>query len=134
MRGYLRTQLIRPAGGKTETFPRRARARMEKHPEGMPAMIERVLLAIEALNEQLAGADAVADPICRRLMTVPGGPVTSVLFAAAVDQIDRFESPHKLEAYLGLTPGENSSSERQERTGITKAGPPRLRCALAQAA
>lgn len=141
VRGYLRTQLIRPAGGNTETFPRRVRARMEKHPEGMPAMIERVLLAIEALNKQLAGADeeleqiAAADPICRRLMTVPGvGPVTSVRFAAAVDEIDRFETPHKLEAYLGLTPGENSSSDRQERTGITKAGPPRLRCALVQAA
>lgn len=141
VRGYLRTQLVRPAGGKTETFPRRVRKRLERHPEGMPAMIERILLAIEALNEQIAGADeeleqiAEADPTCRRLMTVPGvGPVTAVRFVAAVDQIDRFESAHKVEAYLGLTPGEDSSSDRERRTGITKAGPPRLRWTLVQAA
>ena len=140
VRGYLRTQLLRPATGKTETFARRVRKRMESQPEGMPVMIERLLLAIEALNAQIAGADeeleqiAGADPICRRLMTVPGvGPVTAVRFAAAVDKIDRFESAHKLEAYLGLTPGEDSSSERERRTGITKAGPPRLRWALVQA-
>jgi transposase len=141
VRGYLRTQLLRPANGKTETFARRVRKRMEKQPEGMPAMIERLLSAIEALNEQISGADeeleqiAEANPTCQRLMTVPGvGPVTSVRFVAAVDQIDRFESAHKLEAYLGLTPGEDSSSERERRTGITKAGPPRLRWALVQAA
>jgi transposase len=126
VRGYLRTQLLRPANGKTEA--RRVRKRMEKQPEGMPAMIERLLSAIEALNEQISGADeeleqiAEANPTCQRLMTVPGvGPVTSVRFVAAVDQIDRFESAHKLEAYLGLTPGEDSSSERERRTGITKA-------------
>lgn len=141
VRGYLRTQLIRPAGGKTETFARRVRQRMEKQPEGLPAMIERVLLAIEALNEQIAGADeeleqiAEADPVCRRLMTMPGvGPVTSVRFVAAVDRIDRFKSAHKLEAYLGLTPGENSSSKRDGPLGITKAGSPSLRRALVQAA
>ena len=140
VRGYLRTQLVRPASGKTETFARRVRSLLEKRPEGMPAMVERLLVVIEALNEQLAKADeeleriAEEDPICRRLMTVPGvGPVTSVRFVAALDQIDRFESPHKVEAYLGLTPGENSSSERQRRTSITKAGPAGLRWALGQA-
>src|SRR5262249_41594457 len=34
----------------------------------------------------------------------------------------------------GLTPGENSSSDRTRRTGITKAGPPALRASLIQAA
>ena len=60
--------------------------------------------------------------------------MTAVRFVAAVDQIDRFETAHKVEAYLGLTPGEDSSSMRVRRTGITKAGPPRLRWALVQAA
>jgi transposase len=140
VRGYLRTQLMRPASGKTETFARRVRNLLEQHPEGMPAMVERLLVVVEALNEQIAKADeeleriAEEDPICRRLMTVPGvGPVTSVRFVAALDQIDRFESAHKVEAYLGLTPGENSSSERQRRTSITKAGPASLRWALGQA-
>lgn len=140
VRGYLRTQLVRPATGTTETFARRVRKLLEKHPEGMPDMVERLLLVIEALTEQIAKADkeleriAEEDPVCRRLMTTPGvGPVTAVSLVAAVDQIDRFETAHKLEAYLGLTPGEDSSSERERRTGITKAGPPRVRWALVQA-
>ena len=37
-------------------------------------------------------------------------------------------------SYLGLTPGENSSSERSHRTGITKAGATDLRFALVQGA
>ena len=46
----------------------------------------------------------------------------------------RFRRAHAVAAYLGLTPGEHSSSERQQRTGITKAGPQAVRRALIQAA
>lgn len=68
-------------------------------------------------------------------MSVPGvGPVTSVRFAAAIDDVTRFPSAHAVESFLGLTPGENSSSERKQRTGITKAGPAAARGALVQAA
>ena len=80
--------------------------------------------------EALAG-----DPLCRRLMTTPGvGPSTAVRFVAALDDISRFESAHKVEAYLGLAPGESSSSERQQRLSITKAGPSSVRWVLIQAA
>src|SRR5262249_26759797 len=72
-------------------------------------------------------------PVCRRLMTVPGvGPVTAVRFLAAIDRCERFVSAHAVEAYLGLTPGERSSSERERTTGITKAGSSSVRCVLAQ--
>ena len=40
----------------------------------------------------------------------------------------------QLESYLGLTPGEHSSSDTERRTGITKAGPSELRRTLVQAA
>jgi transposase len=44
-------------------------------------------------------------------MTVPGvGPSTSVRFVAALDEISRFSGAHAVESYLGLVPGENSSS------------------------
>jgi len=52
---------------------------------------------------------------------------------AAIDDITRFESAHKVEAYLGLAPGESSSSERQQRLS-TKAGPSTVRWVLVQAA
>jgi transposase len=54
-------------------------------------------------------------------------------FIAAIDDVSRFENAHAVQAYLGLTPGENSSSTRQQRTGITKAGPAAVRRVLVQA-
>jgi transposase len=140
-RGYLRTQLLRVPGGRSESFPARVRKKLLARPEGMPVMVERTLSVIECLNEQIADADkeleaiAQADPVCCGLMTMPGvGPVTAIRFAAAIDQMDRFASAHHVEAYLGITPGENSSSERKQRTGSTKAGPPQVRRTLVQAA
>jgi transposase len=46
----------------------------------------------------------------------------------------RFATAHQVESYLGLVPGENSSSDRQQRLSITKAGPTALRWVLVQAA
>jgi transposase len=59
--------------------------------------------------------------------------VTAVRFIAAVDQVERFPNAHKLESYLGLTPGEDSSCRRKRRTGVTKAGPKKVRWVLIQA-
>jgi transposase len=68
-------------------------------------------------------------------MSVPGvGPVTSLRFVAAIDDVSRFPNAHAVQSFLGLTPGENSSSDRRQRTGITKAGPAAVRRALTQAA
>jgi len=68
-------------------------------------------------------------------MTVPGiGPSVAVRFVAAIDDVSRFDSAHKVAAYLGLTPGESSSSDHQQRLSITKAGPSTVRWVLIQAA
>ncbi|MDX2051816.1 MAG: IS110 family transposase [Polyangiaceae bacterium] len=141
VRGWARTQLLKIPPCGTATFPRRVRENALKTHHGLANYVERLLLAIEALNEQIKLADkeleklAEQDPICQRLMSVPGvGPVTSVRFMAALDDRSRFPSAHAVQAYLGLTPGENSSSERKQRTGITKAGPAAMRRALVQAA
>jgi transposase len=103
--------------------------------------IDSELQVIEVLNEQVASANrqvakiAVEHEVCRRLMSVPGvGPVTAVRFVAALDVRERFGSAHAVQSYLGLTPGEWSSSEHQQRTGITKAGSRHVRWALVQAA
>jgi len=139
-RGYLRTRLIRVRGGTTESFAARVRVRLERDPGGLPDYIESILVAVEALSVQIAAADQVLaklakrDGRCQRLMSVPGvGPVTSMRFVAAIDDVSRFEHAHALEAYVGLTPGQNSSGSVKRRTSITKAGSPRLRWALVQA-
>ena len=141
VRGWTRTQLLKVPPATSRTFPARIRAAALDRPEGLPEHVERLLKVLDALNEQIAAADeeleqmAEGDPICVRLMSVPGvGPVTSVRFAAAIDDVTRFASAHAVQSFLGLTPGENSSSERKQRTGITKAGPAAVRRALVQAA
>jgi transposase len=141
VRGWARTQLLVLGAGSPEGFPTRVRKATLETPNGLPECAERLLLAIESLNEQVAGADkeletlARKDPLCSRLMTVPGvGPVTSLRFAAVLDDVSRFPTAHAVQNYLGLTPGERSSSQKQHRTGITKAGPAPVRRALVQAA
>jgi transposase len=141
VRGWLRTQLWRIRKGSTGSFAGRVRASVVAQTRTLPEHIERQLAVIETVHQQVTLADkqvakfANEHPVCRRLMTVPGvGPVTAVRFVAALDEVSRFPNAHALQSYLGLTPGENSSSERQRRTGITKAGPIELRRALVQAA
>jgi transposase len=93
----------------------------------------RISDQVKSASEELEET-AMADATCQRLMTVPGvGPVTAMRFSAAIDDVTRFANAHAVESYIGLVPGEYSSSERQRRTGITKAGASKLRWALVQA-
>ena len=141
VRGWARTQLLKIPSGTSETFPKRAKKAALASPDGLPEYVTRTLFSLDSLNEQIAAADdeldqlAKADPVCMLLMSVPGvGPITSIRFVAALDDRTRFATAHAVQAYLGLTPGEHSSSERKQRTGITKAGPAPVRRALVQAA
>jgi transposase len=139
-RGYMRTRLVRFGRGSVKTFTKRSRNKMLEQPDGLPASLERMLLVIEELNVQIDEASkelegvARANDTCRRLMTAPGvGPISAVRFLAAIDEVGRFPTAHALESYLGLTPGERSSSQKQRRTSITKAGAPQVRWTLGQA-
>lgn len=143
VRGWVRGQGIGPTrSGGVETFPKRVRDQYQaRRQSGIPDYVERQLKAIQRLTELIVEADAQVetlaegDPTCRLLMTMPGvGPVTAVRFAAAIDDPHRFHNAHSLQSYLGLTPGEDSSSERKRLTQITKAGPKAVRWTLVQAA
>jgi len=136
VRGWLRGQARKPRSGVAETFAERVRRLGE-----LPVYITSELKMIDALSEEIAASAkrfasvTNSDPVCKRLMTVPGvGPSTALRFVAALDVVTRFASAHKVEAYLGLSPGEKSSSERQLRLGITKAGSASVRWVLIQAA
>lgn len=140
VRGWTRTQLIKVRTGDVTTFGKRIRDASLKQADGLPEAIERTLIMVEAANEQVALADkeleqvAHGDPICQLLMSVPGvGPITSIRFVAAIDDLSRFPNAHSIQSFLGLTPGENSSSDRKQRTSITKAGPAAVRRTLIQA-
>ena len=111
----------------------------------LPAELEttiRPLVALwEHLTEQLAVADAAivetaaTNPVVHRLTTAPGvGPRIATAFVAALDEAGRFGGAHQVESYLGLVPSEASSADRRRRGHITKAGNPRMRWLLVQAA
>lgn len=142
VRGWLRGSGIGPMlRGTPELFPTRVRAHVKAREGVIPPAVERVLGMVEKVNVEIAAADeelealAKSDPVCRRLMSVPGvGPLTAVRFVAAIDDVSRFDRASALQSYLGLVPGEKSSSDRRHLTSITKAGAPQVRWALVQAA
>lgn len=141
VRGWMRTQLWRVRGCKATTLPEKLRAHATAIGQELPEHVDRQLKTLSMILEQLKDANrqvsklALGHPVCQRLMTVPGvGPVTALRFVAAIDDPTRFSSAHRVQSYVGLTPGEHSSSERERRTGITKAGPLELRSCLVQAA
>lgn len=138
VRGWLRQRPEIKIKATVTTLSRRVR---EHFGAELPAYVERPLRMLDALNEQVREADrelaqlAKNDPLCVRLMTVPGiGIVTSVRFVSALDTVERFDHAHAVESYLGMVPGEHSSGARVQRLGITKAGPAAVRVALVQAA
>jgi transposase len=137
VRGWMRTNAVRFGRGNPESFTTRFRKAVLE----VPTALQRMLTMIEQLNDEIADADrqleqeVKADPVCVRLMTVPGvGPVTAAWFTATLDESERFADAHQVQSYLGLVPGEDSSSERKQRLSITKAGSARVRAALVQAA
>ncbi len=139
VRGWMRGQTFKVGIGQDRDFLSSAEA--EPRPSGAAAYVARQLAGdrtddgAHPRSGQGARSDRQEDPTCPSLMSVPGvGPVTAIRFVAALDEIGRFPSVAQVQSYLGLTPAENSSSERQRRTGITKAGPPALRASLVQAA
>jgi transposase len=128
----------------TVTTPARRSARVEallvQRPELRP-ILAPLLAGLAALEEQIAKATrllrrrAEADPVCTRLMSVPGvGPVTALTFKSAIEDPDRFAHGADVGAYAGLVPRRHQSGERDTRGRISKAGDPMLRHALYEAA
>lgn len=139
VRSYFRSTALSQIRATPKTLAKNVRAKLKA--EGLPDYIEQVLCVLDSVNAQVAEADealkelANADATCRRLQTMPGvGPVTSLCFAAAIDDISRFASAPRVTSYLGLTPGEKTTGFKTKRIGMTKSGSSRVRWTLVQAA
>lgn len=137
--------LLRNFGLKVGAISRgRFEARIRELAAGNPmleAATEPMLRARAALRQELAGLErrvrqlAQDDPVCNRLMSMPGiGAVVALTFRSAVDDPARFTSSKNVGPWAGLTPSRNQSGERDVSGGITKAGDVNLRRALCQAA
>lgn len=141
VRGWLRTLVLSCGTGRVETFCKRVRETLKAAGRELPGFVESQLLVVESLNEQIKEvtkhleAMVEADEVCQLLMSHPGvGPMTALEFRATIDEPTRFKHGDKVGSYIGITPGENTSSKRKRRTSITKAGSPELRRLLCQGA
>jgi transposase len=75
------------------------------------------------------------DPLCRRLMTIPGvGPITALAFKTAVDIPQRFAKSKTVGAHFGLTPRKYNSGEIDYNGRISKCGDAMVRTLLYEAA
>lgn len=118
-----------------------ARVRALILPKEISVVVAPLLVTFDVLSAQIDAMDlqlkeiAASDPDIRRLMTAVGvGPVVAVAFHSAIDGPERFKNGHKVAAYLGLVPGENSSGDGHRRTSITKTGSSMVRWLLVQSA
>lgn len=140
LRGLLRNFGLKVGSISRGRFEQRIRELVEGN-SMLEAATEPMLHARAALRRELAGLErhvrqlAHDDPVCLRLMSMPGiGAVVALTYRSAVDDPARFTSSKKVGPWVGLTPSRNQSGERDISGGITKAGDVSLRRALCQAA
>jgi transposase len=89
---------------------------------------------IAALDGQIA-TQAKAEPLTRRLMTIPGiGPITASQLAADAGNARSYGSARHFAASLGLVPRQHSTGGRNTLLGISKRGDKSLRRLLVQCA
>jgi transposase len=76
-------------------------------------------------------AFAKENPLCQRLMTVPGvGILTATVLLAMVGDPFRFKNGRHFAAYIGLVPRQHSSGGKNVLLGISKRGDTYLRTLL----
>ena len=139
IRGTLRNFGLKVGRVSRQGFGARVLGLVEEEP-ALACLVEPM---VRARAELLAAFDELdgkvhdlvrADPVCRRLMTVPGvGPVTALTFRATVDVPARFARSRSVGAHFGLTPRSGRSGEGAEGR-ITKCGDAMTRTALYAAA
>ncbi len=75
------------------------------------------------------------DPLCRRLMTIPGvGEITALAFKTGVDVPERFAKSKTVGAHFGLTSRKFNSGEIDYNGRISKCGDAMVRTLLHEAA
>lgn len=140
IRGDLKPFGIRLGKAASGAFEGRVRTRLAERPD-LLVLVTPLLAMRAALLEQVRGYEralmrqAAADPVCCRLMTVPGvGALTALAFKATVDRPDRFARSADVPAVLGLTPRIDNSGEREHTGAITRCGDAMMRSLLFEAA
>jgi transposase len=105
------------------------------------AIIEPLLRARRAMVEEFDRLDRLCqrlarrDPVCRRLMSIPGvGVIVALTYRTGVDAPERFARSRDVGAHFGLTPRRYSSGQKDYDGRISRCGDEMVRTALYQAA
>src|SRR3954462_10376399 len=98
-------------------------------PESARAVLKVLIGTFQALEAQIQALDAEitqrakADPVARRLMTIPGiGPIAATAITALVPAPEGFRAGRDFAAWLGLTPLQKSTGGKQKLGAISKMG------------
>ena len=98
-------------------------------PESARTILMVLIGTFRALETRIAELDAEiarrakADPVARRLMTIPGiGPIAATAITALVPAPEGFRAGRDFAAWLGLTPLQKSTGGKQKLGAISKMG------------
>jgi transposase len=146
-----RTKLVNHVRGAVKSMgarlpkcstPRVHQLPLAEIPERLRPALSPLLLALAAITAQIQECERRIAALCTDRyietalpMQVRGvGPVTALCFLLTLETPDRFKKSRMVGAYLGLTPRQHSSGERDPELPITKAGDRMLRTLLIQCA
>jgi transposase len=146
-----RTALVNTARGLTKPFGERIGkcdadqmgvGKIEKLAVGVQAMLQPLLVVVEAMTEQIQSYDKELAEIARKqypetalLEQITGvGLLIALTFILTLDDANRFRHSRDVGCFLGLRPKRRDSGQSQPQLGITKEGDMYLRRLLVQGA
>lgn len=116
-------RLIALAVDPETDLPAEARPILAIIAEGIQALQAKITMLDRDIK-----ARAKADPVARRLMTVPGvGPIVATALVALAPPASSFRRGRDFAAWVGLTPRQNSSGGKERLGRISKMGDRNLR-------
>jgi transposase len=158
IRGVLKTFGLLPGAGRGLRFDQKVEELIEDAPD-LALIVRPLLTTWRQLREQIGVFDKAvqrrvkADPICRLLMSVPGGgglgpwpakqgreasagigALTSLAYVSTIEDPSRFSRSRAVGAHLGLTPRRYQSGEVDRSGHISRCGDGLARTLMYEAA
>lgn len=140
IRGLLRNFGLKVGAIGAVKYDERIRELLGGLPD-LEEILEPLLAARLKLRNEFAKLDrrvreaAKTNPVCQRLMTVPGvGPIVALAYTSTIDIPARFRNSRSVGAVLGLTPVLNQSGESCRIGHISLCGDRMMRTLLFEAA
>jgi transposase len=116
-------RLVEIIGDVTSDVPAQARPVLTVIAQSLQTLQAQIAL----LDREIANR-AKADPVAKRLMTIPGvGPVTATALVALAPAASTFRRGRDFAAWLGLVPRQHSSGGKERLGRTTKMGERSLR-------